>query len=70
MATPTVTTEGKKQLDALLDAKVAEGKLPALFFGAANADGTIYYNCKGDRVLDNPSEGQVDENTSESAWIT
>jgi len=62
---PTVSPTGKQSLDALLDAKVAEAKVPALFFGAANAQGTIYFACKGDRVVGEPAKGQVDEDTSE-----
>ncbi|KLT44390.1 beta-lactamase/transpeptidase-like protein [Cutaneotrichosporon oleaginosum] len=61
---PHLSAEGKAKLDALLDAKVAEKKIPAIFFGASTADGEIYYNAKGDKVHGEPDKGQVDENTT------
>lgn len=64
---PHLSAEGKAKLDALLDTKVAEKKIPAIFFGASNAEGEIYFNAKGDKVLGEPDKGQVDENLSAHA---
>lgn len=62
---PTISEAGKKKLDELLDAKVAEATIPGIFFGATNAEGEIYFNAKGDKVLGHPEKGQINENTSE-----
>jgi hypothetical protein len=64
---PTITSEGKAALDAHLEATVAEGSLPALFFAMYNADGPVYSACKGAKNLGQAE--QVDEDTGECAEI-
>ncbi|GMK56865.1 hypothetical protein CspeluHIS016_0307050 [Cutaneotrichosporon spelunceum] len=61
---PHISAEGKAKLDAFLADKVAEKKIPAIFFGAANADGEIYFNAQGDKVLGEPDKGQIDADTT------
>ncbi|KAI5480308.1 hypothetical protein MNV49_001267 [Pseudohyphozyma bogoriensis] len=60
---PTLTPEATKPIDAFLKTTVAEGKVPAVFFGATNAKETIYFNQGGEKVAGNPGEGMVDEDT-------
>jgi hypothetical protein len=61
---PRISAEGKAKLDALLAEKVAEAKIPAIFFGASNADGELYFDYKGDKVLGEPDKGPVTLDTS------
>jgi hypothetical protein len=63
--TPTLSADAKAKLDALLTEQAAVGNLPALFYGLTNADGDIYFNCKGKKNEGDPSEGLVDDKTSE-----
>ncbi|RSH84255.1 uncharacterized protein EHS24_005768 [Apiotrichum porosum] len=65
---PRLTPEGKARLDELVKRQVAESGLPALFFGATTADGEIYFNCGGDKVVNKPELGQVDEDTTVQLW--
>lgn len=61
-----ITADGAAALDAILTETVGEGKLPAFFFGVANRNEVIYYNCKGDKVIDDPGQGPVTADTSTS----
>ncbi|BEI82851.1 hypothetical protein CcaverHIS002_0307190 [Cutaneotrichosporon cavernicola] len=61
---PQLSADSKAALDALLAEKVAEKKIPAIFFGASNADGELYFNAMGDKVFGEPDKGQIDENTT------
>lgn len=65
MPRPRLTTEGKAALDALLERRVAEKTLPALFFMAATKDAMLYEECRGDMKFGHPEEGQVTFDASE-----
>jgi methyl acetate hydrolase len=63
-ALPTLKEDGRSTLDAYLQESVAQQHTPALFFGATNAKETIYFNQAGEIKFDDPSSGQVNEDTS------
>lgn len=65
---PTISQRGKAALDDALAAAVADPLLPALFWGVTTAQGPIYYNCGGERVLHESEKGSVNEDTSECVW--
>lgn len=60
------STSGKQALDDLLQSSVDSREVPAVFFGVTNAEGTLYLNCAGEKHFGDESEGEVDEDTSES----
>jgi len=64
------SNSGKQALDDLLQSSVASREVPAVFFGATNADETLYLNCAGEKTFGDESSGQVDEDTSESGSTT
>lgn len=53
-------------LDEFLQRTVDSRRVPAMFIGATNAEGEIYYNNAGERVFGDQEKGVVDEDTSES----
>jgi hypothetical protein len=60
------SVSSKQALDDLLQSSVDSREVPAVFFGVTNAEGTLYSNCAGEKRFGDESEGQVDEDTSES----
>lgn len=65
MALPTLTTQGKANLDELIHEVVESRKLPALFLTACNADEVIYENQDGFVDFDEQDGKRVDADTSE-----
>ena len=62
---PTIKSGGKERLDALLSEVSAKHNVPAVFYLATNADGTIYENQQGDVNYGDESSGKVNGDTSE-----
>jgi hypothetical protein len=68
---PRFKDTGKKALDEFLHTTVKDRKVPAVFLGATDKNGELYFNCGGDRVFGKPDEGQVTPDTGESrSWPT
>lgn len=65
MHTAELTDGAAAALDAVLADIEKEGKLPAFFFGVANHSKVLYFNGKGNKVVNDPSQGQVNADTSE-----
>lgn len=63
---PSISAKGKAALDELLAARVGSGRIPATTFGATTTEGPIYFATKGERVLGDPDNGEIDDKTSES----
>ncbi|KDR77346.1 hypothetical protein GALMADRAFT_225461 [Galerina marginata CBS 339.88] len=58
-----ITSSGKEALDALAARIVSEKKIPGFVFGASSVDEEIYFNGGGDKIVNDPTSGKVDENT-------
>jgi hypothetical protein len=68
---PRFKDTGKKALDEFLHTTVKDRKVPAVFLGATDKNGELYFNCGGERVFGKPDEGQVTPDTGESrSWPT
>jgi hypothetical protein len=68
---PRFKDTGKKALDEFLHTTVKDRKVPAVFLGATDKNGELYFNCGGDRVFGKPDEGQVTPDTGElRSWPT
>jgi hypothetical protein len=68
---PRFKDTGKKALDEFLQTTVKDRKVPAVFLGATDKNGELYFNCGGERVSGKPDEGQVTPDTGESrSWPT
>jgi hypothetical protein len=65
---PALSPAGKAKLDALLADQGVNADLPGLFYGITTADGEIYFNCAGRKNQADPSEGEIDDKTSELLW--
>ncbi|WOO82477.1 Acyltransferase LovD [Vanrija pseudolonga] len=65
---PTISPRGKAALDDALVAAVADPLIPAQFWGVTTAQGPIYFNCGGERVLHEPEKGVVNEDTMLQLW--
>ena len=63
---PKLLPEGKTHLDALLQAKLAEGTAPSIFWAATNANETIYENQAGNVVMGDPASGRVNRDSGRS----
>jgi hypothetical protein len=61
---PTITSEGRAQIDSFLSSVVGSRRVPAMFVGATNAQEEIYWSCAGDKVFGDPSQGEVNSDTS------
>jgi methyl acetate hydrolase len=62
---PRIKDTGKKPLDDFLQKIVTDRNVPAVFLGATDKNGELYFNCGGDRVFGKPDEGQVTPDTGE-----
>jgi hypothetical protein len=68
---PRFKDTGKKALDEFLHATVKDRKVPAVFLGATDKNGELYFDCGGERVFGKPDEGQVTPDTGEQRlWTT
>ncbi|KAF8963535.1 beta-lactamase/transpeptidase-like protein [Flammula alnicola] len=58
-----LTRSGKESLDALVAKIVEEKKIPGFVFGASTVDEEIYFKGGGYNVVDDPSSGDVNEDS-------
>jgi hypothetical protein len=65
-ALPTLTSEGRKNIDSFLEETVESRRVPAVFFGATNAKEEIYFNQAGEKAFGDASQGDIGPDTSES----
>lgn len=61
---PTLTETGKAALDQLLKDTEKAGKVPSVFFAAANAKEILYENQEGWLEKEKPERGRINEDTS------
>lgn len=66
---PTITSEGCAKIDSFLGSVVDSRRVPAMFLGATNAQEEIYWSCAGDKVFGDPSQGEVNSDTSTFAVL-
>ncbi|KAF9045341.1 beta-lactamase/transpeptidase-like protein [Panaeolus papilionaceus] len=62
----TLTTEGRRALDEVAHL-AAQGTMPAFVYGVTSLEEEIYFTSHGTRVLNDPSSGQVDPDST--FWI-
>ncbi|TXT06308.1 uncharacterized protein COLE_05639 [Cutaneotrichosporon oleaginosum] len=60
---PVVTHAGRTALENLLHREVSSRAIPATFFGAANADGEIFWSCAGEVEYGSSARGEVTDQT-------
>lgn len=60
---PVVTQAGRAALEGLLHREVGSRVIPATFFGAANADGEIFWACAGEVEYGGNARGEVNDQT-------
>lgn len=65
---PTLKEGASHRLDTLLKETVAKRTVPAICYGATNAERTIYSNQAGDVRFGDSSAGEVDADTSGSMF--
>ncbi|BEJ17801.1 hypothetical protein CspHIS471_0700690 [Cutaneotrichosporon sp. HIS471] len=65
---PRLNGGGRAALDKWLAETNAAHLTPALFVGVASKDEVLYFNCAGDKVLNEPDKGQVNEDTIIEMW--
>ncbi|KAJ7018822.1 beta-lactamase/transpeptidase-like protein [Mycena alexandri] len=60
---PTLSTTSKEAIDRMLAEAVSSKSMPALFFGVTTAEGPIYMQTEGTKLVDDPASGAIDEDT-------
>jgi CubicO group peptidase (beta-lactamase class C family) len=60
---PVVSHAGRAALESLLHREVGSRAIPATFFGAANADGEIFWDCAGEVEYGSAARGEVNDQT-------
>ncbi|KAF5314308.1 hypothetical protein D9619_011754 [Psilocybe cf. subviscida] len=62
-----LSSKGKAQLDAFISTLAKEGKIPAYVAGATTADGELYFNASGKKIVGDESSGDV--NADSVFWV-
>ncbi|KAJ6601929.1 beta-lactamase/transpeptidase-like protein [Mycena vulgaris] len=63
MPSPSLSATQKDTFNRILSEAVSSKSTPALFFGVTTADGTIYMDQEGKKLVDDPTSEPIDEDT-------